>query len=152
MNKWIAEFDLEDGDTMPEHMDLNYKGVKIDFHCKPLEKEPCEDAVSREEVWGMITSGKYPNENDEQFMDRLVEELEDMPPVAPTQKWIPVSERLPKHGGRYLISVFDGINRRTTIAPYLPRSKAWTMVGRRAYWKVIAWMPLPEPYEAESEE
>lgn len=40
MNKWIAEFDLEDGDTMPEHMDLEYKGAKIDFHCKPLEQEP----------------------------------------------------------------------------------------------------------------
>lgn len=40
MNKWIAEFDLEDGDTMPEHMDLKYKGVKIDFHCKPLDQEP----------------------------------------------------------------------------------------------------------------
>ena len=40
MNKWIAEFELEDGDTMPEHMDLEYRGVRIDFHCKPLEQEP----------------------------------------------------------------------------------------------------------------
>lgn len=38
MSKWIAEFELEDGDTMPEHMDLEYAGVKIDFHCKPLEQ------------------------------------------------------------------------------------------------------------------
>ena len=37
MNKWIAEFDLEDGDTMPEHMDLEYNGVKIDFYCRPKE-------------------------------------------------------------------------------------------------------------------
>lgn len=40
MSKWIAEFELEDGDTMPEHMDLEYKGVKIDFHCKPLNQKP----------------------------------------------------------------------------------------------------------------
>lgn len=40
MGKWIAEFDLEDGDKMPEHMDLKYKGAKIDFHCRPLEQEP----------------------------------------------------------------------------------------------------------------
>jgi hypothetical protein len=40
MSKWIAEFELEDGDTMPEHMDLEYKGARIDFHCKPLEQEP----------------------------------------------------------------------------------------------------------------
>lgn len=36
MNKWIAEFDLEDGDTMPEHMDLDYMGSKIDLHCRPM--------------------------------------------------------------------------------------------------------------------
>ena len=36
MNKWIAEFDLEDGDSMLEHMDLNYMGAKIDFHCRPM--------------------------------------------------------------------------------------------------------------------
>jgi len=36
MSKWIAEFDLEEGDTMPEHMDLNYMGAKIDFHCRPM--------------------------------------------------------------------------------------------------------------------
>ena len=36
MNKWIAEFELEDGDTMPEHMNLNYMGGKIDFHCRPM--------------------------------------------------------------------------------------------------------------------
>lgn len=36
MNKWVAEFELEDGDTMPEHMDLEYKGAKLDFHCRPM--------------------------------------------------------------------------------------------------------------------
>lgn len=36
MNKWIAEFELEDGDTMPEHMNLEYKGARLDFHCRPM--------------------------------------------------------------------------------------------------------------------
>ena len=70
----------------------------------------------------------------------------------PEQRWIPCSERLPEHGGRYLISVLDGINRRTTVAQYLPRCKAWAMNGRMAYWKVIAWMPLPEPYREEEQD
>ena len=48
MSKWIAEFDLEDGDTMPEHMDLEYKGAKIDFHCRPLEQEPILDKIRAE--------------------------------------------------------------------------------------------------------
>ena len=56
MNKWIAEFELEDGDTMPEHMDLEYKGARIDFHCKPLKQEPTTkndlgvDCISREQA------------------------------------------------------------------------------------------------------
>lgn len=73
------------------------------------------------------------------------ERLKRLPSAQPEQRWIPCSERLPEHGGRYLISALDGINRRTTVAPYLPRCKAWAMTGRMAYWKVIAWMSLPEP-------
>ena len=65
--------------------------------------------------------------------------------IADAMKWISCSERLPEESGRYLISVLDGVGRRTTVAPYQPRYKAWTMTGRMAYWKVIAWMPLPEP-------
>lgn len=76
---------------------------------------------------------------------RLDDWINSLPSAQAEQRWIPCSERLPEHGGRYLISVLDGINRRTTVAPYLPRCKTWTMTGRMAYWKVIAWMPLPEP-------
>lgn len=74
------------------------------------------------------------------------EDIRALPTIEPEQHWIPCSERLPERGGRYLISALDGINRRTTVAPYLPRCKAWTMTGHMAYWRVIAWMPLPEPY------
>ena len=38
MNKWIAVFDLEDGDAMPDHMDLQYAGSRIDFYCNPVDK------------------------------------------------------------------------------------------------------------------
>ena len=84
--------------------------------------------------------------------DRHIEILKDLPSAQPEQRWIPCSERLPEHGGRYLISVLDGINRRTIVAPYLPRCKAWAMNGRMAYWKVIAWLPLPEPYREEEQD
>ena len=70
-------------------------------------------------------------------------------PERATGKWIPCSERLPEESGRYLISAFDGIARRTTVVQYQTRCKAWTMTGRMAYWNVIAWMPLPEPYKEE---
>ncbi len=60
MSKWIAEFELEDGDTMPEHMDLNYMGARIDFHCRPLEQEPKghwiydDDAISRKDALDIL--------------------------------------------------------------------------------------------------
>ena len=63
--------------------------------------------------------------------------------------WIPCSERLPEESRKYLVTVFDGIGKRTTSAPYHRRSKSWTLTGRMAYWKVIAWMPLPKPYKGE---
>ena len=56
MSKWIAEFELEDGDTMPEHMDLNYMGSKIDFHCRP--KEPIIDKIKAE----ITDTGAYEQE------------------------------------------------------------------------------------------
>ena len=85
-------------------------------------------------------------------IERIERGVYSLPSAQPEQRWIPCSERLPEHGGRYLISVLDGTNRRTTVAPYLPRCKAWTMTGRMAYWKVIAWMPLPEPYKEDDNE
>jgi len=62
-------------------------------------------------------------------------------------RWIPVSERLPEEVGTYITTV--------------DYEKHGIAVGQRYYhgkglgWEddcVIAWMPLPEPYEAESED
>ena len=54
MSKWIAEFDLEDGDKMPEHMDLNYMGAKIDFHCRPMWI-PCSEILPENSNTVLIT-------------------------------------------------------------------------------------------------
>ena len=57
------------------------------------------------------------------------------------QQWIPCSERLPDQNGKYLV---------------VGRQKAINILkfdGGRWYgkWGVVAWMPLPEPYEGEKE-
>lgn len=32
-------------------------------------------------------------------------------------------------------------------AKFQSKLKRWELTGARSYWKVIAWMPLLEPYE-----
>ena len=80
--------------------------------------------------------------------------------------WIPVSERLPEANGRYLVT--RGLNacgalwNRIYIVNYsdlmgLKPTKIWWNgnVGKsdfETYNDILAWMPLPQPYNAESED
>lgn len=82
-------------------------------------------------------------------------------------KWIPVSERLPKYNKTVLVSVkqkgkeamvFTAQRRRRVKTPDLFEccmdDEGWWDF-RIAAWddhEVIAWMPLPAPYKAESED
>lgn len=65
--------------------------------------------------------------------------LDDAPTVG---GWISVKDRLPEHGKRYLIYATSGDNKIgyiTTVA----FGGHFVLSGRRAYWKVTHWMPLP---------
>jgi len=66
-------------------------------------------------------------------------------------KWIPVSKRLPKDCTAVLIWCPE---RKNIYCAYL-EEKQWWIFGahfQRVTLDVTAWMPLPEPYTAESEE
>ena len=63
-------------------------------------------------------------------------------------RWIPVSERLPEEidACNYIVSIENyGVD----IATYVPSVKEWYCLGLPC--KVIAWMPLPEPYHIAEE-
>lgn len=60
--------------------------------------------------------------------------------------WIPCSEDKPKEPGIYNVTAYDGHKLITTTAKWQPRLKSWNLTGARAYWKIIAWQPLPDPY------
>lgn len=82
-----------------------------------------------------------------------------MPEQEP--KWIPCSDRLPKESGEYLVSVIDDSGEDDD---YEAVDVAWFAHKKDYYiedseWRrlgidetVIAWMPKPAPYKAESEE
>lgn len=65
--------------------------------------------------------------------------------------WIPCSEDKPKEPGIYNVTAYDGMKLRSTHAKWQPRLKSWNLTGTMAYWKVIAWQPLPGPYEPKVE-
>lgn len=64
-------------------------------------------------------------------------------------RWIPVEERLPDKSGAYIVTARDGDLAHVTFCKWQTRYKRWDLTGSRAYWKVIAWQPLPEPYQPE---
>ena len=63
--------------------------------------------------------------------------------------WIPVDDRLPEEAGTYIVNALNGERSIVTFAKWKNRYKRFDMTGARAYWRVIAWRPLPEPYRPE---
>ena len=126
-----------------------YKRGLEDGKRKALEQESCEDCVSRQAVKdGMI---KYEFHSSDMTITEFVKDV--LPPVTPTTRWIPVSEKLPEDGELVLFStktdrVFEGrfFVDKTDLQWYAFRDKAF------AYNNVVtAWLPLPKPYKAEME-
>lgn len=61
-----------------------------------------------------------------------------------TNKWIPVSERLPEEDTKiYLACCDDGY-----VASIMYSGGKWLIADAN----IIAWMPLPEPYKADMKE
>ena len=63
--------------------------------------------------------------------------------------WIPVSERLPSESGWYFVTV-QGVECVSDMVWYYHESHEWNGVSETQ--KVLAWMPLPEPYKGGEEE
>jgi hypothetical protein len=114
-------------------------------------KPPCDDAISRQAVLD-CQQIFYDNAGYKTYYVDI-EDIKDLPLVYPQEpKWIPVSERLPEKSTWVLVTCKnpDGyiyldiklINQYTGL---------WDgdedFIGT-----VLAWMPLPKPYKAESEE
>ena len=80
--------------------------------------------------------------------------LEQLPSAQPEQRWIPCSEREPDEDGQYIITVkYRHVDGRKDI--YAEHGVLREGVIWDVYYfghcdeveRVLAWMPLPEPYK-----
>lgn len=122
------------------------------------------DCISREEIiekykW-ILKANKYGNkdvaERDFSYSTMMMYEvadiiddiISDIPSGTPKQIWIPVSERLPEEETDVLICNIDGdiALSRGSYSTEVKDDFIWYTSGWR-FGKVIAWMPLPQPYK-----
>ena len=64
-------------------------------------------------------------------------------------RWTLVCERLPEAGKEYLCCNKDGLKEIGYLSKVLG---TWGVTDPEAFGDVIAWMPLPEPHNVESED
>ena len=82
-----------------------------------------------------------------EILSHIELELGTLPSAQPELRWIPVSERMPEPR----IDVWCNSDMGQMVGYYDEYAETWY---GRDYLELIvtAWMPLPEPYKAESEE
>lgn len=124
-----------------------------------IKQEYCEDAISREtlthDLQKLIESWKkYPVMAIEtKGVEAAIGYVKMIPPVQPQPKtghWIPVSDRLPEYGKEMLTCSNGGFIEIQSLEDggYWENQKGdWT-----DFDEVIAWSPLPEPYEPQESE
>ncbi len=106
-----------------------------------------KDRLSSYHDWMQDIVNRYKLVTARDFLEMIEQLQEDLEQDEKENGWIPVSERLPKTSGTYQVTCMDGRIYRSTYAKFQSKLKCWKLTGARSYWKVTAWMPLPEPYK-----
>ena len=80
------------------------------------------------------------NGESREFILRMIDYLEDAETVEPKHgEWIPCSERLPSEDASVIAQYSDG----SITAIKHARPSYWNRITTH---RIVAWMPLPEPY------
>ena len=111
------------------------------------EMSSANDTISRQEAILAIERNAYRHT----YVDQIVDIIKWLPSAQP--HWIPCSERLPEEETDVLICNANGdiAISRGSYSTEAEDDFIWYTSGWR-FGKVIAWMPLPEPYKEERRE
>ena len=133
-----------------DEMEREYEKSKVLFH-KIVE---CEDAISRdmalEKMADYVASGYADSVEDFEEYSRIICQLPSV--TQKSEEWIPVSERLPEENKQVLIQYRTRYRDDVNLFDVTSRAdyNYWQGIGREI--DVIAWMPLPKPYEPQESE
>ena len=129
-------------------------------------------AINAMETWdkfGCDPDGKLVRYDDDKHYipyvhyEDMVHAIKHLPSV---QQWIPCSERLPEEYGEFLVTMTEKAKAKdlgfdideTYIRKMRYNSNGWQLPRHIPSWineavkdEVLAWMPLPEPYQEEGE-
>lgn len=122
-----------------------------DDYCSRAERRRRmnDDTISRQAAIDALKV--IPDHNDGMVFEALSHALRDIETLPSAQRWIPVTERLPKKNGEYLVTEIDCITceRLTDIAYH--GDFICTNNGFYKANEIVAWMPLPEPWKEVTE-
>lgn len=120
--------------------------------------KPCTNVVSREAVIYYIKghiheiiteSGTDKNAHTNSILRALINGVETMPSATQKSgKWIPVSKRLPEVGISVLVSDADS----DIYFTHITRDGVFFDEWGNKIKGIVAWMPLPKPYEPQESE
>ncbi len=162
ISNWLQQEPCEDWYDVPsDEMTLEQARQAVrdlrKMWAKHLWQKPCgkdinvstTDAISRQAVLEIVER--------ELSKGGALFEIEQLPPVQPqpkTGRWIPISERLPENESRVLVTIQTPMRSKVRSGMfdnerfYNDNGDTWKVTDK----EVKAWMPLPQPYRAESEE
>jgi hypothetical protein len=115
-----------------------------------IKSNTSEDCVSRQAV--LSEAELIELEDGQSFMSIDPEDVKALPPVTPTQSWIPVSERLPEDRNIVLVTAYWHETYQVMMASYFGEGLWWCVPFNNCgdHMQKLnpkAWQPLPQPYK-----
>ena len=112
----------------------------------------CTDAISRRAAIDAFEKRAHIDWERLKVLDPLLEEIDELPSVSMEKpnRWIPVSERLPENGCFVIVTIKDesgdSLYLYSDFGWYLDKAACW-IIDAEQRTDIIAWMPLPAPYD-----